>query len=658
MLKWAMAAIAAGALLVGCGAEPPPLDTSGPTGLWPDFAGSKSGNHYSPLDQIRGENVEHLELAWVHRSGDYSEGGDGRAPTSFQAVPLVVNDLLYYCTPYQRVFALDPESGEERWSFDPKLRAVGSGGPYPLSCRGVSYWQEKAPVAGRACQKRILYGTKDSELLALDADSGLLCSDFGDGGRVALREGIGEAGDTPAWEYYPTSPPLVLGDLVVLGALVADQLRVDAPSGVVRAFDARSGRLVWAWDPVPPGWKTDARPGERYQRGTPNVWSILSGDPESGLVFVPLGNASPDSFGGDRNGLDYYSSSIVALDARDGRVVWRFQTVHHDVWDYDVPSQPTLVELPGVGGGRPALVQSTKMGHLFILDRETGEPLYPVEELPVPQGGVAEERLSPTQPFPTHPPPLHPARLEPDDAFGFTPLDRFFCRKQIERHRYDGIFTPPTTQGSLQLPHSAGGMNWGGLAIDPASGVLYVAQTHAVNVTQLIPREEFDRLDPGAFEYPDELYPMDGTPYGVRRQTLLSIFGAPCNPPPWGTLSAVELASGELRWQVPLGTTRDKAPFPIWLIPAWRDLGTPIVGGGLLTAGGLYFIGATTDRYFRAFDSASGEELWRRRIPFNANAIPMTYRLRQASRQFVVVAAGGNVLSTIGDALLAFALPQ
>ncbi len=632
----------------------PPIDYSGPTAEWPAFAGDKAGLHYSPLRQIRADNVQHLEVAWEHRSGDYSEGGDGEAATSFQAVPIVVDRTLYYCTPYQRVFALDPETGEERWSFDPELRARSSGGPYPLSCRGVSYWAAAEPIPGRACQQRILHGTKDSELWALDAHSGLPCEDFGEGGKIALREGIGA--EAPAWEYYPTSPPLIMGDKAILGALVADQLRRDAPAGVVRAFDVHSGELLWAWDPVPPGWVPEE--GAGYQAGTPNVWSFLSGDEERGLVFVPMGNAAPDSYGGDRNGLDYYSSSTVALDAETGEVVWRFQSVHHDIWDLDVPSQPTLVEHPELAGGRPAVVQSTKLGHIFVLDRETGQPLFPVEERAVPQGGVPGERLSPTQPFPTKPPPLHPTALSPEQAFGFTPIDRAYCRKLIARYRYEGMFTPPTLEGSIQVPHSGGGMNWGGVAIDPERGFLYVNQSHVANVTQLIPREEFDLLDPDAAVYPEELYPMAGTPYGVKRFTLLSNFGAPCNPPPWGSLSAVDLTSGELLWQVPLGTTRDEAPFPLWLIPAWRDLGSPTFGGGLLTASGLYFIGATTDRYFRAFESETGEEIWKQRIPFNANSVPLSYRLRADSKQFVVVAAGGNVLTHIGDSLLAFALPD
>ncbi len=632
-----------------------PVDFSGPTSGWPEYAGDKGGLHHSPLTQIQRGNVARLEVAWEHRSGDFFAGSAERAPTSFQATPLVANDTLYYCTPYQRVFALDPETGAERWSFDPGLRARGSGGPYPLNCRGLAFFEEPHPAAGRACQRRLLYGTKDSELIALDADTGRPCPDFGENGRVWLREGIGEA---PDWEYYPTSPPLVLGDRAVIGALVADQLKVDAPAGVVRAFDVRTGELVWAWDPVPPGFESRRRAGELYQRGTPNVWSLLSGDPERGLVFVPTGNPSPDSFGGNRRGLDHYGSSTVALDARTGREVWHFQTVHHDLWDFDVASQPALFQIPGVGGGRPALVQPTKMGHLFLLDRETGAPLYPVEERPVPQQGVPGETLAPTQPFPTHPAPLHPSDLRAESAFGFTPFDRASCRRLLERYRWDGPFTPPTLEGSIQFPHTTGGINWGGIAIDPASGVLFANQSHVAMVVQLLPRAEYEALDKSRVVYPEEIYPMEGTPYAVRRSPLFSSLGAPCNPPPWGSLTAVNLASGEVLWRVRLGTTRDQAPFPIWLIPRWRDLGTPNFGGGLVTASGLYFIGATTDKYFRAFDVASGEEIWHTRIPYTGNASPMTYRLRRDAKQYVVIAAGGNPLTQVGDALLAFALPD
>jgi quinoprotein glucose dehydrogenase len=427
---------------------------------------------------------------------------------------------------------------------------------------------------------------------------------------------------------------------------------------VVRAFDVRSGRRVWAWDPVPPGFPVKPPPGESYQRGTPNVWSLLSGDVGRGLVFVPTGNASPDSYGGERHGLDYYASSTVALDAKTGRVVWHFQTVHHDVWDYDVASQPTLFQHAGVGDGRPALAQPTKMGHVFLLDRETGEPLYPVEERPVPQNGVPGETLSPTQPFPTHPPPLHPLDLSVDDAFGFTPVDRASCRRQIESLRWDGAFTPPSLRGSIQFPHSAGGMNWGGVAIDPKRAILYTNQTHIAMSVRLVPREEFDAAPPGAFRYPLEAYPMAGTPYGVIRAPLFSSFGAPCNPPPWGSLTAVDLTTGRVLWRTRLGTIRDQAPFPLWAIPWTGHLGAPNFGGGLATAGGLYFIGATTDRYLRAFDTETGREMWRERIPFTGNATPMTFRLGPGGKQYVVIAAGGNPLTGTGDALLAFALPD
>jgi quinoprotein glucose dehydrogenase len=644
-LRLLPAAFALAAL--ACSAPPSP-DRSGPTAEWRVFAGDPGGLRYSPLTQITPQNVDRLELVWQHRSGDFHTGSKDHAATAFQVNPLVIGGLLYYCTPFQRVFALDAETGAERWMFDPELRARRPEGPYPLGCRGLAHWEDAAAPPGGVCRKRLLYGTKDSELLALDAETGRPCPDFGRAGRVALREGLEQG--IPEWEYYPTSPPAIVGDVAVLGALVADQLRSDNPSGVVRAFDVRTGHLVWAWDPVPPGREHSGVAGERWARGTPNVWSLLSVDAARNLVFVPTGNPGPDSYGGVRDGSDYYGSSTVALDARTGEVVWHFQAVHHDVWDFDNPAQPQLFQIPGVGGGRPGVAQPTKMGFLFLLDRETGAPLYPVEERPVPRGAAPGEVLSPTQPFPTHPAPLHPEAIEP---WGFTPYDRRACAELLAKYRWDGFYTPPSLEGALQMPHTSGGMNWGGVAIDPVNGIAITNQNHLVLVTQFVPRAEFEELDPSSVVYPQEAYPMKGTPYGLRRFTALSPFGAPCNRPPWGTLKAVDLRSGTLLWERPLGTTRDSAPFPIWF-----ELGVPSFGGGILTAGGVFFIGATWDRYFRAFDPRTGEELWRRRIPYAANSLPATYRLRPDGRQFVVVAAGGNPLTGPGDALLAFALPE
>jgi quinoprotein glucose dehydrogenase len=640
-----LAAVAA--LALSCGApEPVVLDHSGPVADWPDYARGKDGLAWSPLTQITPGNVERLAVAWEHRSGDVSDGTGDTSRTSFQARPIVPNGTLYYCSGLNKVFALDPETGAERWRFDPQLQNKKLGGPYPLVCRGVSYWKDTAP-AGGACDERVFTATIDSELIALDAATGRPCEGFGRQGRVDLREGFAEA---PRWEAYVTSPPLVLADLVVVGGLVQDNLRVDAPSGVIRGFDARTGALRWAWDPVPPGFE---KPAAGYTPGTPNAWSLLSGDPERGLVFVPTGNPSPDLFNAIRRGLDYYGSSVVALSAQTGEVVWHFQTVHKDVWDYDVPAQPVLFQIPGVGEGRPGVAQITKMGFLFLLDRESGAPLYPVEEQPVAHDGVPGEKLSPTQPFPTHPAPLVPIGLPPESAWGFTPIDRRDCREKLSAIRNEGIFTPPSLEGSIVYPGNAGGPNWGGIALDPTSGVAYVNSMRAPTVARLIPRAEAEGLDFAGAAYPNELYPMAGSPYALSRGPLLSSFGAPCVPPPWGTLQAVDLASGEKRWEVTLGTTRDQAPWPLWF-----DLGAPNLGGPLATAGGLVFIGATTDKFFRAFDAGSGDELWRFRIPYTANSSPVTYRLRQNGRQFVVVAAGGHGWSEPGDALLAFALPE
>jgi len=489
-------------------------------------------------------------------------------------------------------------------------------------------------------------GTLDARLIALDAATGQPCEGFGSGGSVDLGAGIG---DRAPGEYGVTSPPAIIGARVVVGSMVLDDRRVDAPGGVVRAFDARTGALLWGWDPVPR--PTGAAP---WTRGTTNAWAPLSVDEARGLVFVPTGNTSPDYYGGLRNGLDLYSSSVVALDAKTGAVRWHFQTVHHDVWDYDVPAQPTLFDWPGPHGPVPALVQATKLGHVFVLARETGAPLFPVEERPVPQAGaVPGETLSPTQPFPVLPAPLHPESLSPDDAFGFTPWDRAKCREAIASLRSDGIFTPPSAEGSVQYPGMIGGSNWGGVAVDPGRGVLIVNTQRIATRIRLLTRDEV-RAKYGDTPPAYGLEPQEGTPYALERMPLLSPLGAPCNPPPWGTLAAIDLATGAKRWEVPLGTTRDLAPWPLWL-----HTGTPNLGGPLVTASGLVFIGATTDFFLRAFDEATGRELWKGRLPTGGHATPMTYRLRADAKQYVVIAAGGHgILGTPpGDALIAFTLP-
>ena len=622
-----------------------------PVDGWPEYGHGPGGDRHSSLTQIHPGNVHALAPAWTYHHGDIDDGSSGLGVRAgFQTTPILVDDQLVFCTPRNRVIALDAETGAERWSFDPK---VDTDGLYLLNCRGVAAWTDPHADA-ESCRTRIFSGTLDARLLALDARTGAPCDGFGTGGSVDLTEGIG---DTKPGEYGVTSPPVVIGDRVVTGAMVLDNRRVDAPGGVVRAWDARTGERVWAWDPVPPG---DAPPtngdGVRYRRGTTNAWTALSADPERGLLYVPTGNTSPDYYGGQREGLDHYSSSVVALDAADGSVRWHFRTVHHDVWDYDVPSQPVFVDFPTRAGAVPGLVQATKMGHLFFLDRRTGEPLHPVEERPVPQGAAPGETLAKTQPFPVRPRTLHPATLTPDDAFGFTFWDRGRCRDAIAAARSEGLFTPPSLEGTIQYPGMMGGSNWGSGSIDPERGLFLINTSRVATYIRLVPRDEFDAQfpdGPPAFGFE----PQAGTPYALERVPLLSPFGAPCNPPPWGTLAAVDIASGEIRWEVPLGTTRDLAPWPIWM---FAPEGVPNLGGPITTASGLLFIGATTDRYFRAFDTDTGEELWRARLPTTAQSTPMTYRLGAGGRQFVVIAVGGHAMmgTTPGDALMAFALPD
>jgi quinoprotein glucose dehydrogenase len=644
-LGWVSFFLAAVSALYGCNARMT-TPAAGPVADWPAYGQDSGGSRYSPLSQITRENVKHLRIAWTYRTGDVPTKAQLAA---FEATPILVDGTLYLSTPFNRVIALDPETGAERWTYNPKIDLSVRYSDF--TSRGVSTWLDPERHTGEPCRRRIFAATNDARLIALDAATGSPCPDFGDGGQVDLSRGVGKV---YAWEYGVSSPPAVIYDLVIVGSKVADNQRVDAPSGVVRAFDARTGAVRWGWEAVPPGFSPEHPPGKNtYQLGTANAWSILSTDPERDLLFVPTGNASPDFYGGERHGLDFYSSSLVALRASTGEVVWRFQTVHHDLWDYDVPAQPTLVTVQRDGQEIPAVAQATKMGRIFLLHRETGQSLFPVEERPAPQGGVMGEQISPTQPFPTAPPPLIPQTLPPDEAWGLTPWDRSKCREQISRLRSEGIFTPPSLQGSIIFPGNAGGTNWGSVAFAPEQGLLLVNTNRIAHVVQLIPRADYAAVKAAN---PDvEISPQTGTPFGMRREVLLSPLGIPCSAPPWGTLAAIDLATGTVRWQVPLGTLRDF----LW-IPLPLRWGTPNMGGPITTASGLVFIAAAMDNYLRAFNMETGEELWKGRLPAGGQATPMTYRLRENGKQYVVIAAGGygRMGTKLGDYVVAFALPD
>ena len=606
---------------------------------WPAYGGTPGGGHYSAAGEITPSNVNRLEIAWTHNSGDIRERdleAGVFSQSSFQATPILVDETLYYCSPFNIVMALDARTGAELWRFDPKVDKNADALP---NCRGVSSWR-----SGKAgfCEHRIIEGTLDGRLIALDGATGKPCPDFGTGGEVDVSHGLSEH---EPYEYGITSPPAILNDLAITGAMVLDNVRLGVPSGVVRAYDVRSGALRWAWNPVPPDMAGLDEDGN-YRHGTANVWSIISVDAERNLVLVPTGNTSPDYFGGLRDGLDEYSSSVVALDGSTGERLWHFQTVHHDIWDYDVPAQPTVLDLRLGEGTVPAVAQVTKMGLTFVLNRETGQPVWPVEERPVPQGPVEGEYLSPTQPFPTHLPALTKTPITPDDAWGLTFWDRGQCRDRIAALRNEGIYTPPSLQGTLFYPSNAGGNNWGSPAIDPNSQTMYVVTNRAPSLIRLSPRDQCRAGGSGGAQL--------GTPYCVRTRNLDSPLGVPCTAPPWSTLDAIDLVAGQVLWSVPLGTTRNIAPFPFWWIK-----GVPAVGGPITTRTGLIFIGAAMEHAFRAFDAQTGAELWRHDLPTAANATPMTYQLPDG-RQFVVIAAGGHWagLNPPGDHLVAFALPS
>jgi quinoprotein glucose dehydrogenase len=624
---------------------------------WPRYGRDQEGTRYSPLDQINRGNVAYLRKAWEYHTGDFSDGSDGRPETTFQATPILVDGVLYLATVYGRVIALNPETGAKIWTYDPGVDATVKRGEF--ANRGVTYWRAADAVPGRACQRRIFVATVDARLIALDAAGGTPCPDFGQAGQVDLSRGV-DLGTYRAntREYGVTSPPVVIGDLVVVGSAIGDNRAVTLERGIVRAVDARTGALRWLWDPIPrqptdPASQTWAH-GSAPRTGAANVWAQLSVDAARDLVFVPTSSPSPDYYGGQRPGSNAYADSVVALRGSSGKLVWHYQIVHHNIWDYDLPAQPSLITVRKNGTDIPAVAQATKMGFLFLLHRETGEPIFPVEERPVPQSDVPGEQSWPTQPFPTRPPPLAPTTLSADDAWGLSPWDRGQCRKLIERYRNDGIFTPSSLAGTIQYPGVTGGTNWGSVAFAPRRGWVVLNMSRLPSVTGLIPRATLEARRP---EVPDDasISKMEGTPYSLFRvPALLSPLGLPCTKPPWGTLLAVDTATGQVKWEVPLGTVRDLAPLPLPI--RW---GTPNLGGPIVTGGGLVFIAAAMDNYLRAFDLETGKELWKGRLPAGGQATPMSYRLEEDGRQFVLIAAGGHgrLGTDIGDSVVAFALP-
>ncbi|MFY9608372.1 MAG: pyrroloquinoline quinone-dependent dehydrogenase [Blastocatellia bacterium] len=630
------------------------MDPRLPASDWPAYGRDPGGSRFSPLTQINRDNVRNLRVAWTYRTGDLSDGQNARSSSAFQCTPLLVDGTLYLVTPFNRVIALDPVTGAERWAFDPRID-LKRGYDNQLNSRGVSTWLDPKRKVGQACRRRILLGTNDSRLIALDAATGKRCEDFGVGGEVDLARGLNVSTRNPG-EYAVTSPPAIIKDMVVVGSAIGDNNRVTAPSGVVRAYDVRTGKLRWAWDPIPPNFRKSETSDAGYQLGTANVWSVISVDEARDLIFLPTGNTSPDYYGGERKGSDFYSSSVVALRGSTGQVVWHFQTVHHDVWDYDIPAQPVLITVRRNGRAVPAVAVATKVGHLFVLHRETGKPLFPVEERSVPQNGVEGEQLSPTQPFPVKPRALSPHSLKPDEAFGLTEADKKACRERIAALRNDGVFTPPSLQGTLVYPGDVGGMNWSGMSFDPGRSLLITNTNRLPRAVTLIPRKDFTPEQAARLRNNPlvEIARQEGTPYLMKREVVIRSFPPliPCVPPPWGTLVAVDLNSGEVRWEVPLGIMPELADQPD--AAKWGSLN---LGGSIVTAGGLVFIGAARDSYLRAFNVETGVEIWKGELPAGGQATPMTYQA--GGKQFVVIAAGGHgrLPSKRGDHVVAFALP-
>jgi len=608
---------------------------------WESYGGDAGASHYSPLTSIASTNVSQLKLAWSYKV-EWPRG----KPTTFEVTPLKVGDLVYVCLPLNDVVALDADTGAVRWKYAAHVRDwAGS-----TICRGLSYYE--APAGTTDCPQRLLMASGDATLRAIDAHTGVPCRSFGNQGLVDLLDGLGPM---KKGVYTPTSPPAIIHGLAVIGSGVPDNGEVENPSGVVRAYDATTGKLVWAWDLDHPDWHGEPPAGEHYSRNTPNAWSLMSSDENLGLVYVPTGNSNPDYYGAHRSAQsEKYSSSVVALDAATGAVRWSFQTVHHDLWDYDVGAQPVLANV----GDVPALIQATKTGQVFVLDRRDGHPVSKVEERRVPQGAGKGDWTAPTQPFSVEMPPFTGPDLKESDMWGLTPLDALWCRIKFRSARYDGPMTPPSEHGWIYSTGFLGGIDWGSVAVDPSRDIMIVNSFRMANRNRFVPASEFGNDSKAKLPFP--FFHQEGSPYfAVYTAVFRSPIGMPCQRPPYGMISAVDLKTHQLLWNRPLGTSRNAGPFG-WQLPFGLPMGAPNIGGSLVLGSGIAFIGATLDEYFRAIDVRSGKELWRTQLPSPAFANPMTYLSPRTGRQYVIIASGGNSLLSKDHGLfvMAYALPS
>jgi len=644
-------------------ADPSPLR---PGSDWPAYGGSYAAQRYSPLGQITAANVGKLERAWIYHTGDMPAGDPKDSKYGAETTPLKVGDTLYLCSATNILIALDPATGKQRWRYDPQV--ADDWIPYTAACRGVAYYAVPGAAPEAACATRIIEGTLDGRLIAVDARTGRPCADFGTGGAVDIKRGMGTV--APGMVSI-TSPPTIVRGVIVTGHQVLDGQERKAPSGVIQGFDAVTGAKRWAWDMVHPDWTGDPPAGQEYARGTPNMWTTASGDEALGLVYLPMGNSAVDYWSGSRSPQENaFSTSLVALDVTSGKPRWRFQTVRRDVWDYDLGAQATLVDLPLGGGAVPALVLPSKQGDLYVLDRRTGRPIFPVQERAVPRTGVEPRLRSPTQPFSSFHTLAFPALVE-SDMWGMSPIDQMICRIQFRRADYRGPYTPPTADRRfIQYPGYNGGTDWGGIAIDPVRGVIVANYNNMPNYNRLVPRAEAERLgfprprgearggDMGEAGHGSR-DPQAGTPYAIAVNPgwRLPLTGLLCKRPPYGGIRAIDLRTGRTIWNRPFGTARRNGP---WGIPSMLpvDIGTPNNGGAVVTAGGLVFVAAATDNLVRAIDIRTGKTLWQDTLPAGGQATPSVYEM--GGKQYLAIMAGGHhfMETPIGDALVAYALPD